>query len=129
MHVGHQLQEGLSHSNCREIHFVQGALSRPLSPPGVHGRTGSLELPLRDSHSSMSEEFHRFRPRKKAQFAVGGADNGAGSAVFSPELSKTKVWTSDSLPCGGISLPLSKKLTPAAFPTLTTNSRLARTEV
>ena len=46
-----------------------------------------------------------------------------------PAASNVKVLTSASVPSAGTSLPLNKKLTPAALPTLTTISRLARTEV
>ncbi len=40
-----------------------------------------------------------------------------------------KVFTSDSAPSAGTSLPFQRKVTPAALPTLATISRLARTEV
>ena len=46
-----------------------------------------------------------------------------------PEASKTTVRTSDSLPSGGTSWPLKRKLTPAALPTLTVIWREARTDV
>jgi len=46
-----------------------------------------------------------------------------------PTASNTIVFTSASSPCGGISFPFHRKVTPAAFPTLATISRLARTDV
>jgi hypothetical protein len=46
-----------------------------------------------------------------------------------PSESKTSVFTSDSIPWAGISSPFHEKVTPAALPTLTTISRLARTVV
>src|SRR5207245_5583621 len=42
---------------------------------------------------------------------------------------KVRVLTSASAPCGGISLPLSRKLTPDALPTLTVISWAARMAV
>src|SRR6266446_4864738 len=58
-----------------------------------------------------------------------GAWPGPDATVFMPVLSKTKVLTSASLPCAENSLPFNRKLTPAALPTLTMISRLARVEV
>ena len=46
-----------------------------------------------------------------------------------PVASKTKVLTSASAPSAGISLPLKRKVTPAALPILATISRVARMEV
>ena len=46
-----------------------------------------------------------------------------------PCASKTKVFTSDSAPCAGISCPFQMKVTPAEFPIRATISRAARTDV
>src|ERR1700692_3223127 len=60
-------------------------------------------------------------------FLVGVCAGGSGSRR--PVESKVKVFTSPSLPCVGMVLPLRAKLRPAALPVFTTISFVARTDV
>ena len=57
------------------------------------------------------------------------AGGGVAEASRMPVESKTNVLTSASAPVAGISWPFQRKVTPAALPTLTMISRVARTEV
>ena len=54
---------------------------------------------------------------------------GVAAATRIPLESKTNVLTSASAPSAGISWPLKRNVTPAAFPILAIISRFARTEV